>query len=166
MTLVEIPDKGEIHPIEITSSGQTGIAPSWGMRPPHISKNFKTEMFLCKGSTGKKWNRDWGKGHLETTPPRDPGYLQTPNSYTFADAKKSLMIGAWYDCSLRASTSMWLVEIQILTTNHHTEPRNTNGRIRGRTKKAKEDCNHIVRTISTTWTTQSTWRESWLQIHM
>jgi hypothetical protein len=38
---------------------------------------------------------------------------------------------------------------QILTTNNQTEPRDPNGRLRGRTEGAEGGCNPIGRTIST-----------------
>jgi hypothetical protein len=41
------------------------------------------------------------------------------------------------------------------TANQHTEPEDTNGGVRGRTKEAEGDCNTIGRTISVNWTTQS-----------
>jgi hypothetical protein len=45
------------------------------------------------------------KGHPETASPRDLSHLQTPNPNTIADAKKRLLTGVWYGCSLRGSTS-------------------------------------------------------------
>jgi hypothetical protein len=46
------------------------------------------------------------------------------------------------------------MQMQILTANHQTEPRNPNGRARGRTEGPEGDCNLKGRT-STNWTTQS-----------
>jgi hypothetical protein len=44
--------------------------------------------------------------------------------------------------------------MQIYTANYWTEPRDTNGRARGRTERAEGDCNPIGRTtISTNLTT-------------
>ena len=45
-------------------------------------------------------------------------------------------------------------EMQILSANHWTEPRDLNGGVT-RTKGAERVCNLIERTISTNWTTQS-----------
>jgi hypothetical protein len=45
--------------------------------------------------------------------------------------------------------------MQILTGNHRTEPGNPNGRDRGRTEEAEGGYNPIRRTISISWTTQS-----------
>jgi hypothetical protein len=42
--------------------------------------------------------------------------------------------------------------MQILTANYWTEPRDTNRRDRGRSKRPEGDCNPIGRTISTNWT--------------
>jgi hypothetical protein len=72
--------------------------------PTHL-KIVNAEMFLSKGKTGaKKWNRDGRNGHPETTLPRDPSHLQTPNPYIIVDVKKCLLTEAWYVCSLRGST--------------------------------------------------------------
>jgi hypothetical protein len=94
------------------------------------------------------------KGHPETAPPRDPSYLQTPNPNFTADAKKCLLTAAWHGRSLRGSARPWPVQMQILTSNHRTEPRDPSGKVRGRTKGAEEDCNPIGKTISTNslWT--------------
>jgi hypothetical protein len=94
---------------------------------------FNPEMFLSIGKTGtKKWNRYWRKGHPETAPPRDPSHLQTLNPHTIAYIKKLLLTRTWYDCSLRYSTSTWPIQMQILTANNLTEPRDPNGRARGK----------------------------------
>jgi hypothetical protein len=48
--------------------------------------------------------------------------------------------------------------MKILTANHQTEPRDPNGRSRGKTVGAKQDYNPIRRTLSTNQTTQSSQR--------
>jgi hypothetical protein len=48
--------------------------------------------------------------------------------------------------------------MQILTANNWTEPRDPNGRARGRTERAEGDFNLIGRTMSTNQTTQSSQR--------
>jgi hypothetical protein len=78
----------------------------------------------------KKWNRDWRKSYPEIDPPRDPSHLQTPNTHTIADAKKHLLTVPWYGCSLRGFTSIWPMQMQILTANHCTEPGDPNGKSR------------------------------------
>jgi hypothetical protein len=77
------------------------------MWPPTHLKVFNPEMFLSKGKIEtKKWNRHRRKGHPETAPPRDSSYLQTSNPDTILDAKKCLLIGAWWSgYSPRGSTS-------------------------------------------------------------
>jgi hypothetical protein len=46
--------------------------------------------------------------------------------------------------------------MQILTTNHQTEPGAPNGRVRGRTEGVEGKCNPIGRTkVSINWTLQS-----------
>jgi hypothetical protein len=45
--------------------------------------------------------------------------------------------------------------MQMLTANHHTEPRDLNGRARGRTEGAEGDCNPIGKTMSNNRVTQS-----------
>jgi hypothetical protein len=56
---------------------------------------FNPEMFLSKGKTvTKKMEQRPKIGPPETTPPRDPSHLQTPNPHTTADVKKYLLTGA------------------------------------------------------------------------
>jgi hypothetical protein len=38
------------------------------------------------------------KGHPDIAPPRNPSHLQTSKPDIIADAKKSLLSGAWYGC--------------------------------------------------------------------
>jgi hypothetical protein len=59
-------------------------------------------LFLSKGKAGTKSRAETEgrKGYPETTQPKDPSHLQTPNPNTIADAKKLLLTGAWYDCTL------------------------------------------------------------------
>jgi hypothetical protein len=45
--------------------------------------------------------------------------------------------------------------MQTLIANHRIKPRDPNGRAKGRTEEAEEDCNPIGRTISTNQTPQS-----------
>jgi hypothetical protein len=53
--------------------------------------------------------------------------------------------------------------MQIFTVKHWTEPRGTNGRVRGRTEEVAVDCNPIRRrTISTKLTMQSSQRQNHL----
>ena len=80
------------------------------------SQTFQSRRCIIKDKD-KDWSRDWRKGHPETAPPMDPSHLQTPNPGTIADAKKCLLIGAWYGRSLRGSTSTWPIQMQILTAN-------------------------------------------------
>jgi hypothetical protein len=58
-------------------------------------KYFNPKLFLSKGKTGTK-------SGAETAPSRDTSHLQTPNPNTIAGAKKCLLTGAWYGCSLRS----------------------------------------------------------------
>jgi hypothetical protein len=44
--------------------------------------------------------------------------MQTPNPDSIADAKKCVLTGAWYGCSLRGSTNTWPIQMQVLTVNH------------------------------------------------
>jgi hypothetical protein len=50
--------------------------------------------------------------------------------------------------------------MQILTANHWTDPKDPNGRTRGRTEEAEGDCNPIGRKASTNWTIQSSQRQN------
>jgi hypothetical protein len=50
--------------------------------------------------------------------------------------------------------------MQILIANHLTEPREHNGKVRGRTEGAEREYNPTGRTISTIWTTQISQRLS------
>jgi hypothetical protein len=45
---------------------------------------------------------------------------------------------------------MLLICVQILTANHWAEPRDPNGRVRGRAEGAEGDCNPIGRTTVST----------------
>ena len=120
-------------------------------------KIFNRKLLVSKGNAGtKKWSRDWKKGHPEIAPPCHPFHPQTPNLDTIANAKKWLQIGSWNRYPVIGCTSTWLKQMKILTANHWTEPGNTNGRVRGKTKGAEGGCNPIGRTkISTNWTPQS-----------
>jgi hypothetical protein len=120
-------------------------------------KILNWETFLSIGKTGTKSEAETEvKTRPETAPPREPSHLQIPNAYTIADAKKHLLTGALYGCSLRASSSTWPIQMQILTTNPWAGPGDSNGRTSGKTEEAKGDCNPIGSTISTNWTTQNT----------
>jgi hypothetical protein len=55
MTLAEIPNKGEMPPIETT-------APSEWIEPHTQLKNFNAEMFLSKEKKGKKKKKKKKKG--------------------------------------------------------------------------------------------------------
>jgi hypothetical protein len=67
-----------------------------------------------------------------------------------------LQTGAWCGCPLRGSASIWLRQMQILTANQWTEPRDLNGRIRGRAKELKGIATPIGRTtVSINQTPQS-----------
>jgi hypothetical protein len=69
-----------------------------------------------------------------------------------------LLTGARYDYSMRVSPGTWSIHLQILTDNHQTEPRETNWSARRRNEGAEGDFNPIKRSISTSWTTQSSQR--------
>jgi hypothetical protein len=135
LTLAEVLNSGMIEPEETTSSRWTWL-PVEGMRPSTHLKIFIPELFVQQ-MQGQKWSRGWSKGHPETTSPKDPFYLQTPNPNTIVDAKNFLQIGAWYGCPLRGSASTWLIQMQMLTANHWTEHGDPNGRYRGRTEGAE-----------------------------
>ena len=69
----------------------------------------------------KVWSRDWRKGHPETVPPRDPFHLHTPNLDTMSDAKKCLLTGACYSCSLRGSARASPIQKWMHLAKHQTE---------------------------------------------
>ena len=48
-------------------------------------------------------------------------HKQPPNPDTMADANKSLMTGAWYNCLLGCSASAWQIQKWMLTIIHWTE---------------------------------------------
>jgi hypothetical protein len=52
MSLAELPDEGEIQPVESTS--KIGLTPIQVMGSPTHIKNFNPEMFLSKGKTVTK----------------------------------------------------------------------------------------------------------------
>ena len=82
------------------------MAPSCGMGPPTHLQIVNIEMFLSKGKAGTKNGTEFeGRAIQKTASPRDPFHLQTSNPGTISDAKKHLLTGAWYGCSLRGSTS-------------------------------------------------------------
>jgi hypothetical protein len=53
------------------------------------------------------------------------------------DAKKCLLTGAWYNCLLRCSASVWQIQRSMLSANHWTEHGVTNGGVRERTEGVK-----------------------------
>jgi hypothetical protein len=96
---------------------------------------------LNGGKTEKVWSRDWRKGPPETPPPGDPSYIQTPNPDTIADAKKCLLIEAWYSYLLRSSVRALQIQRQMLATNLWNEHGIPNGGVRERTEGAEDVCN-------------------------
>jgi len=69
-----------------------------------LKKKIKMWMFqfFLEGGTnthkrkyrGKKWRRDWRKGHPDPAPLGNPSLMQPPNPVITADAKKCLLTGA------------------------------------------------------------------------
>ena len=116
--------------------------------PTHL-KIFNPQMFLSKGKTGtKKCNRNWRKGYPETAPPKDSSHLQTAKPWHYCYCQEAL-----------ADTNLvWLfperfnqqIQMQILISKHHSEPRDPSGRARGRTEGAEGFCNPIEK-ISPNW---------------
>jgi hypothetical protein len=102
------------------------------MGPLTHLQNFSPELLLSKGNTGTK-NGTESEGKARDCPPGDPSHVQTPNPYTFADAKKCLLTGAWYSCLLRGSARASPIQMWMLVANHWTEHRVPNGGVRGRT---------------------------------
>jgi hypothetical protein len=68
---------------------------------PPISKILIQIAPVKRNYRDKEWSKDRRKGHPETAPPWDPSHLQTPKLDVIVDAKKYLLIGAWYSCPLR-----------------------------------------------------------------
>jgi hypothetical protein len=58
--------------------------------------------------------------------------------------------GAWYGCPLRGSARAWPIEMHMLSANHQTDHRNTNGGVRGRTEGTEGVSNLIERIIVST----------------
>jgi hypothetical protein len=70
-------------------------------------KFLNPELFLYKGKTETKMeHRLKEKSYRDIQRPKYLSYLQTFNIATVADAKKHLLIVAWYDCSLIGFTSI------------------------------------------------------------
>jgi len=82
--------------------------------------------------------------------PGDPSHVQPPNPVTMADAKKSLLTGAWYGCLLRGSDRALLIQMRMLAANHWTGHRDCNERVRERTEGAEWVCILIGRTTMST----------------
>ena len=78
--------------------------------------------------------------HPETAPPGDLYHLLTPNPDNIADAKKCLLTRAWYNCPLRGSARARPIQMQKHAVNHQTEPRDPNGKARGRTEGTEGGC--------------------------
>ena len=83
-------------------------------------------MGLTQNTYGRKyrdkvWSKDWRKVHSDIAPPEDPSYIQLPNPDTIVDAKKCLLMVAWYICLLRGFASVWQIQLWMLTANHWTE---------------------------------------------
>jgi hypothetical protein len=60
---------------------------------------------FLKAMQGQRVEQRLKERHSETIPPSDPLHLLTPNPDIIADAKKCLLTGTWYSCSLRGSAS-------------------------------------------------------------
>jgi hypothetical protein len=69
----------------------------------------------------KVWSRDWSKGHPETAQPEHLSRIQSPNSDTIVDAKKSMLTEAWDSCLLRGSARTWQIQRWMLIGSHWTE---------------------------------------------
>jgi hypothetical protein len=124
---------------------------------PLISQLLTQKCSCPMERQGQKWSRDWRKGHSETTS-TDLSHLhnsvQTPKAHTIADAKKHLLTGACYGCSLRGSTSTRLMQMQIHPTIW-LSPGTPVEELGEGLNELKGDCNPIGRTKSITWSTQS-----------
>jgi hypothetical protein len=100
----------------------------------------------------KFWSRNWRKGHPVTVPHGDPSHIQSLNPDNIADANKGLLIGAWYSCLLRGSTSAWQIQRWMLSANHWTEHGVLKKGARERTQGAEGVCSPIGGT--TIWPNQ------------
>jgi hypothetical protein len=89
----------------------------------------------------------WGLSHLKVC-------LQTLNPDTVPIAKKCLLTGIWYGCSLGGSTSNRPKQMWVLRANHQTDLRDPDGGASRRTGGAEGNCNPIGRTTPAGQTTQ------------
>lgn len=61
------------------------------------------------------------KSHRKTVPPREQSHLHTPKQASITDAKKCLMTGARYSCSLRGYARLWSITLtQQWAVWHHS----------------------------------------------
>jgi len=109
---------------------------------------WRENKLLTEGNTGAEWDKDWRKGHPETTSRGDQAHIQPPNPVTINDAKKCLLTTAWYGCLQRGSAKALLTQIRMLAANHQTGHRDP----RERSEGAEGVYNPIESTITTNQT--------------
>lgn len=99
------------------------MASSWGKLPITYLKIFNLELFLSNRKIETKNGAETEGRAIQRQGSWDPSHQQTSNPYTIVDDKMCLHRGAWYGYPLRSSASTFLRQLQTLTGNHWTEPK-------------------------------------------